>query len=60
MINGWRITLTILWRLSMTYRYGLEPAPDNMTDYLNKMFERGEYSKAKNSRETIYQKQIKK
>lgn len=30
----------------MTYIYSLEKSPDNMKDYLNKMFQRDEYSRA--------------
>lgn len=37
----------------MTYRYGLGKVPDNMSDYLNKMFERGEYSRAETPQKTI-------
>lgn len=37
----------------MTYIYGLEKSPDNLNDYLNRMFERGEYSRSISPVKTI-------
>lgn len=38
----------------MTYYYGLEKSPDNLNDYLKRMFQKNEYSRAETPTKTVY------